>query len=103
MVCVLHTVTYSIFDSLYFTGCFEVPLSQIRRASPAFTLIEGKAAKVETLKAELKTIPNYNIPVLPVMVQDENWDGSNVEDADYFLLGGYSLWEAIVDLSDDER
>nr|XP_054753308.1 uncharacterized protein LOC129259064 [Lytechinus pictus] len=86
-----------------YKGCIQVPISLIRKAPPGYTLVTSNPAKVESFKSELRANPHHHIPVLPVMVHDEHWMKENGEDAEYFLLGGYSLWEAIVDLADNER
>eukprot|EP00057_Strongylocentrotus_purpuratus_P019187 XP_011673661.1 PREDICTED: uncharacterized protein LOC763112 [Strongylocentrotus purpuratus] len=85
-----------------FKGVVEVPLRTLKRASREFTLVQSSHCRVEAFKAALKANEGIQLPLLPVLVEG-SWDQENAEESSYILLGGYSLFEALLDLSNDDR
>nr|XP_054771550.1 uncharacterized protein LOC129279468 [Lytechinus pictus] len=85
-----------------FRGVVEVPLLSIKKAAKGLTLIETNHVRVESFKAMIRGSKGIHLPVLPVMT-DGSWEQENCEEASYILLGGYSIWEALMDLSSEDR
>lgn len=79
-----------------------MPIQQIKKAAKGLTLVEAKHTRVESFKATIRGNKGIHLPVLPVMAEGA-WEQENCENTSYILLGGYSVWEALVDLSSEER
>ncbi|XP_041483225.1 uncharacterized protein LOC121430019 [Lytechinus variegatus] len=84
-------------------GVVEVPITMITLGNPMKLLIKCNTNRVEMYKQALLDNPNMNIPILPVMTEDEAWDEETAEESQYMLLGGCNLLTAIIDLAGDDK
>ena len=85
------------------TGIFEVPLENIEEGNAMYTLIKKSPSRVEAYKAAIVANPQINMPILPVMNIDDDWDPEKPDSSRYVLLAGCNLLAALLDLKGDEK